>query len=59
MLKKAKNPDMVYEMIFFHTNSNLCGSWIDKDEILDKYPIKVRWIRSKLIYEYEFIDGMF
>lgn len=39
--EKAKNPDMVYEMVF-HTNGNLCGSWIDQDEVLDRYPIKVR-----------------
>lgn len=26
----------VYEMVF-HTNSNLCGGWINSEEILDKY----------------------
>ena len=34
--EKEKNPDIVYEMIF-HNNGNLCGSWIDSEEILDKY----------------------
>ena len=32
----AKHPNMVYEMVF-HTNGNLCASWIDKERILDKY----------------------
>ena len=35
-IEKEKHPDMVYEMIF-HNNGNLCGSWIDNEEILDKY----------------------
>lgn len=35
-VEKEKNPDMVYEMVF-HTNGNLCGGWIDNEEILDKY----------------------
>ena len=34
--EKLKNPDVVYEMIF-HNNGNLCGSWIDSEEILSKY----------------------
>lgn len=34
--EKAKNPDVVYEMVF-HNNGNLCGSWIDKEDILDAY----------------------
>ena len=36
IIEKEKNPDMVYEMIF-HNNGNLCGSWIDKEDILDPY----------------------
>lgn len=35
-MEKSKNPDMVYEMIF-HTNGNLCGSWVDHEEVLDEY----------------------
>jgi len=34
--EKKKNKDLVYEMVF-HPNGNLCGSWIDKEDILDKY----------------------
>ncbi len=34
--EKQKHPDTVYEMVF-HNNGNLCGSWIDSKEILDKY----------------------
>lgn len=34
--EKAKNPEVVYEMVF-HNNGNLCGSWIDKEDILDEY----------------------
>lgn len=34
--EKANNPNVVYEMVF-HNNGNLCGSWIDKEEILDAY----------------------
>ena len=34
--EKKKNSDLVYEMVF-HPNGNLCGSWIDKEDILDKY----------------------
>lgn len=34
--EKTKNPDIVYEMVF-HNNGNLCGSWIDKEDILDAY----------------------
>lgn len=35
-IEKEKHPDMVYEMIF-HPNGNLCGSWVDHEEILDEY----------------------
>ncbi|MBR3834937.1 MAG: radical SAM protein [Lachnospiraceae bacterium] len=35
-VEKDKNKDMVYEMIF-HPNGNLCGSWVDSEEILDGY----------------------
>lgn len=35
-IEKDKNPNIVYEMIF-HNNGNLCGSWIDNEEILDQY----------------------
>lgn len=35
-IEVANNPDRVYEMVF-HTNGNLCASWIDKERILDKY----------------------
>ena len=35
-VEKEKNKDTVYEMVF-HTNGNLCGGWIDNEEILDKY----------------------
>lgn len=35
-VEKAAHPDMVYEMVF-HNNGNLCGSWIDKEDILDPY----------------------
>lgn len=35
-VEKGKNKDMVYEMIF-HPNGNLCGSWVDSEEILDGY----------------------
>lgn len=30
------HPNVVYEMVF-HNNGNLCGSWIDKERILDPY----------------------
>lgn len=33
--EKTKNPNVVYEMVF-HPNGNLCGSWIDNEEILEK-----------------------
>lgn len=35
-VEKEKHPDVVYEMVF-HNNGNLCGSWIDSEEVLDKY----------------------
>lgn len=34
--EKDKHKDIVYEIVF-HNNGNLCGSWIDIEEILDKY----------------------
>lgn len=34
--EKQKNPNVVYEMVF-HNNGNLCGSWIDNEDVLDKY----------------------
>lgn len=37
--EKEKHRNMVYEMIF-HNNGNLCGSWIDSEEILDEYKNK-------------------
>lgn len=38
-LEKSKHKDTIYEMVF-HNNGNLCGSWIDSEEILDKYIFK-------------------
>ncbi|MBO4878193.1 MAG: radical SAM protein [Ruminococcus sp.] len=35
-LEKAAHPDIVYEMIF-HTSGHLTGSWVEKEEILDRY----------------------
>jgi len=35
-IEKEKHKDVVYEMIF-HNNGNLCGSWVDNEEILDEY----------------------
>lgn len=32
----ANNSDVVYEMVF-HNNGNLCGSWIDNENVLDPY----------------------
>ena len=34
--EKAAHPDVVYEMIF-HTSGHLTGSWVEKEEILDRY----------------------
>lgn len=34
--EKSKHPDTVYEMIF-HNNGNLCGSWVEDEEVLDEY----------------------
>lgn len=34
--EKAKNTDIVYEMVF-HPNGNLNGSWVDNEDILLKY----------------------
>lgn len=33
--EQAKHTDTVYEMVF-HNNGNLCGSWIDTEQILDE-----------------------
>lgn len=33
--EKEKHLDTVYEMVF-HNNGNLCGSWIDSEDILDR-----------------------
>lgn len=33
---KPGNKDVVYEMVF-HSDGNLCGSWIHTEDILDKY----------------------
>lgn len=38
-LEKNNNPDVIYEMVF-HDNGNLNASWIDNQEILDKYDKK-------------------
>lgn len=35
----AKHPNTVYEMVF-HTNGNLCASWVDKERVLDTYENK-------------------
>ena len=35
-LEKKAHPDIVYEMIF-HTSGHLTGSWVEKEEILDRY----------------------
>ncbi len=35
-LEKAAHPDIVYEMIF-HTSGHLTGSWVEKEEMLDRY----------------------
>lgn len=34
--EKDRHPEMVYEMVF-HNNGNLCGSWIDHEDILSEY----------------------
>lgn len=34
--EQAKYKDTVFEMVF-HNNGNLCGSWIDTEQILDRY----------------------
>lgn len=34
--ERLRNPKMVYEMVF-HNNGNLCGSWIDTEDILMRY----------------------
>lgn len=34
--EKERHPEVVYEMIF-HNNGNLCGSWIEEEEVLDEY----------------------
>ena len=37
--EKNDNQDIVYEMVF-HPNGNLCGSWVDNEDILMKYEKK-------------------
>lgn len=34
--EKLKHPEVVYESVF-HPNGNLCGSWVDSEDILDVY----------------------
>ena len=34
--EKANHPNNVYELVF-HPNGNLCGSWVDNEDILLKY----------------------
>ena len=34
--EKKSNKDIVYEMVF-HPNGNLCGSWVDDEDILLAY----------------------
>ena len=34
--EKAANPNIVFEMVF-HNNGNLCGSWVDNEDILSEY----------------------
>ena len=34
--EQKKYPDTVFEMVL-HNNGNLCGSWIDNEQILDRY----------------------
>ena len=34
--EKAKHPHYVYELVF-HPNGNLCGSWVDNEDILLEY----------------------
>ena len=34
--EKSNNEDIVYEMVF-HPNGNLCGSWVDNEDILLEY----------------------
>lgn len=34
--EKAANPNIVFEMVF-HNNGNLCGSWVDNEDILLEY----------------------
>lgn len=38
--EKAKHPDVVYEMVF-HPNGNLNGSWVDSEDVLQRYPGKI------------------
>lgn len=38
-LEKAAHPDVVYEMIF-HTSGHLTGSWVETEEMLDRYEPK-------------------
>lgn len=34
--EKNSHKDMIYEMVF-HPNGNLCASWVDNEDILNKY----------------------
>ena len=34
--EQKKYPDTVFEMVM-HNNGNLCGSWIDTEQILERY----------------------
>lgn len=37
--EKNDHPNIIYETAF-HPNGNLCGSWVDNEDILDRYIIK-------------------
>jgi hypothetical protein len=34
--EKSRHPDIVYEMVI-HPNGNLCGSWVDSEDVLSRY----------------------
>lgn len=36
--EKGKHPEMVYEMVL-HNNGNLCGSWVDTEDVLDPFQL--------------------
>jgi len=47
--EKSRNADVIYEMAF-HNNGNLCGSWIDTEDVLDIYDsneYKYKWRNLK------------